>query len=50
MLMDFFSTAPGRKRRVHFHAFLQDVHSRFTAFRKTKGEDEGDPILQLRAI
>ena len=33
-----------KKRRVHFHAFLQDVHSRFTAFRKTKGEDEGDPI------
>ena len=41
----FFSTAPvAKKRRVHFHAFLQDVHSRFTAFRKTKGEDEGDPI------
>ena len=46
MLMDlFFSTAPvAKKRRVHFHEFLQDVHSRFTAFRKTKGEDEGDPI------
>ena len=46
MLMDlFFGTAPvTKKRRVHFHAFLQDVHSRFTTFRKTKGEDEGDPI------
>lgn len=46
MLMDlFFNSAPlVKKRRVHFHAFLQDVHSRFIAFRQFKGEDEGDPI------
>ena len=46
MLMDlFFATAPvAKKRRVHFHAFLQDVHNRFNAFRKSKGKDEGDPI------
>ena len=49
MLMDlFFETAPvSKKRRVHFHAFLQDVHSRFTTFRRTKGEDEGDPIPRV---
>ena len=46
MLMDvFFATAPTtKKRRAHFHAFLQDVHARFNAFRKSKGADEGDPI------
>jgi len=46
MLMDlFYATAPvEKKRRVHFHAFLQDVHARFNAFRKSKGDDEGDPI------
>ena len=46
MLMDvFFATAPTpKKRRAHFHAFLQDVHERFNQFRKTKRADEGDPI------
>jgi cell division protein ZapE len=46
MLMDvFFATAPTRKkRRAHFHAFLQDVHDRFNKFRATKRSDEGDPI------
>jgi len=46
MLMDvFFATAPTqKKRRAHFHAFLQDVHERFNTFRATKRADEGDPI------
>lgn len=43
MLMDwFFEAAPlAEKRRVHFHAFMLDVHERIGAHRKTK---EGDPI------
>jgi cell division protein ZapE len=46
MLMDlFFASAPvAKKRRAHFHEFLQDVHNRFNAFRRAKGTDAGDPI------
>jgi cell division protein ZapE len=49
MLMDlFFAASPVvRKRRVHFHEFMADVHERVYAFRqKAKmGEtDGGDPI------
>jgi cell division protein ZapE len=46
MLMDvFFASAPTpKKRRAHFHAFLQDVHDRFNKFRQSKRADEGDPI------
>jgi cell division protein ZapE len=46
MLMDvFFAAAPTiKKRRAHFHAFLQDVHERFNRFRANKKADEGDPI------
>jgi cell division protein ZapE len=45
MLMDlFFETVPfERKRRVHFHSFLQDIHARFNAFR-AKNPGGGDPI------
>jgi len=43
MLMDwFFEVAPvSAKQRVHFHAFMLDVHQRITHYRKNK---EGDPI------
>ncbi len=52
MLMDlFFDTAPvERKRRVHFHAFLQDVHNRINQFRDSRGkDDDGDPIPPVAA-
>jgi protein AFG1 len=50
MLMDlFYSTLPAnitRKRRVHFHAFMIDVHKRLHALKVREG-DTGieDPIL-----
>ena len=60
MLMDlFFERAPGgeagsttrsTKRRVHFHAFMQDVHARIHAWRqlqKSAKEKSADPIPPL---
>jgi cell division protein ZapE len=43
MLMDLFfaSLTIQRKRRVHFHAFMQDVHAQIA---KARREDPGDPI------
>ncbi len=43
MLMDLFfaSLTIQRKRRVHFHAFMQDVHARISQARR---EEPGDPI------
>ena len=47
MLMDlFFEAAPTRpKRRVHFNAFMQDVHGRIHAERAKAGA--GDPIAPV---
>jgi len=46
MLMDiFFATAPvKRKRRVHFHAFMQKVHSGILAARESNVEDPIRPV------
>ena len=48
MLMDlFYNTLPPhikRKRRVHFHSFMIDVHKRIHAAKKAMGYRGGDPI------
>ncbi|EJD01514.1 AFG1-like ATPase, partial [Fomitiporia mediterranea MF3/22] len=48
MLMDlFYETLPPRikkKRRVHFHAFMVDVHKRVHALKASWGMSGGDPI------
>ncbi|MCU0728724.1 MAG: cell division protein ZapE [Sphingopyxis sp.] len=48
MLMDLFyaSLAITRKRRVHFHAFMLDVHARLREERK---RESGDPIGPVAA-
>ena len=48
MLMDLFFAAAQvvRKRRVHFHRFMQDAHARIHAFRRT-APDGADPIPPL---
>jgi protein AFG1 len=51
MLMDiFYQTLPSsitRKRRVHFHAFMVDVHKRVHAAKVAMGHKGGDPILPV---
>jgi cell division protein ZapE len=48
MLMDlFFATAPGqRKRRVHFHAFMLEIHDRIEQERRDKTRE---PIAKVAA-
>ncbi len=49
MLMDLFfeNVTIHRKRRVHFHEFMLDVHAKLNAIRK---KEEGDPIPPLVEI
>ncbi len=53
MLMDlFFDGAPiARKRRVHFHEFMGEVHGRINKFRKTPADerDGDDPLPAIAA-
>jgi cell division protein ZapE len=57
MLMDLFyeETRIARKRRVHFHAFMADVHARIFAFRQqlkqglVKGDDPIGPTAEAIA-
>ena len=55
MLMDlFYDTLPEKvklKRRIHFHAFMIDVHKRVHEAKSVLGLAGGDPILPVaRAI
>lgn len=48
MLMDlFFDTAPiEKKRRVHFHEFMQEVHGGIASARKSYQKDPVEPVAE----
>lgn len=51
MLMDlFYATLPRnvtRKNRVHFHAFMIDVHKRLHAYKLAHPHGGGDPVMPI---
>lgn len=51
MLMDlFFEAAPvSPKRRVHFHAFMQEAHAAIHRFRESAGDDPIPPVADAIA-
>ena len=51
MLMDLFFAAADvqRKRRIHFHRFMQDVHARIHAWKRAN-PDGSDPIPPLADV
>ncbi len=51
MLMDLFfaAAAPAKKRRVHFHEFMLEVHARLHALRKAEDKRADDPLGAVAA-
>jgi cell division protein ZapE len=50
MLMDLFfqHVATAKKRRVHFHEFMDEMHAAITAFRKSgHGQGNADPVAAV---
>jgi cell division protein ZapE len=51
MLMDLFfaQVQVTRKRRIHFHGFMQDVHARLHAARQSQAQDAIAPVAEALA-